>query len=87
MVYSQRFACEEVSLRRAPGLTLVLSTPKGLHGRKIDINSIRLMPYTGRGIVAARNIQARSIVDINPVLVMPFEDLNAVKSTTLNHYT
>lgn len=48
---------------------------------------VRLMAVTGRGIVTARNIRARSVVEISPVLVMPLEDLDAVKSTTLNHYT
>lgn len=32
LMHSQDFACEEVSLKRAPGLTMVLNTPKGLHG-------------------------------------------------------
>lgn len=42
---------------------------------------LRLMSDVGRGIVAARNIE------VSPVLVMPLEDLGAVKSTALNHYT
>lgn len=37
------------------------------------------MPNIGRGIAAGRNIQARRIIDISPVLVMPFEELDAVK--------
>lgn len=45
------------------------------------------MPNIGRGIVAGRNIQARSIIAISPVLVMPFEELDAVKLTTLYRYT
>lgn len=41
----------------------------------------------GRGIVARRNIAARSVVDVGPVLVMPLEDVDAIKATGLFHYT
>ena len=37
--------------------------------------------------MAGRAIEARSIIDISPVLVMTLEDLDAVESTNLNHYT
>ena len=45
------------------------------------------MAEIGRGIMAACDIPARSIVDISPVLVLPPDDLDAVKTTTLFHYT
>ena len=51
------------------------------------ITFIRLMASIGRGIVAGREIQAGSIIDISPVLVMASKDLDAVKSTILHHYT
>ena len=46
------------------------------------------MPDAGRGIVATYDIQARTIIDIqartiidvSPVLVMSFEELDAIKS-------
>lgn len=41
----------------------------------------------GRGIVAGRDIAARSVVDVSPVLVMPLEDVDAIKATGLFHYT
>lgn len=56
---------------------------------KVPINASPLMPghVLGRGIVARRNIAARSVVDVSPVLVMPLEDVDAIKSTGLFHYT
>ena len=46
-----------------------------------------LMPDAGRGIVAHHDIQARTIIDISPVLVMPFEELDAITPTRISHYT
>lgn len=76
-----------VSLRRAPDLVMVLNTPKGSDGSDIYFGFIRLMQDLGRGIIAARSIHARTIIEVSPVLVMPSKDLDAVKSTTLYHYT
>ena len=41
----------------------------------------------GRGFVARRNNAARSMVDVSPVLVMPLEDVDAIKATGLFRYT
>lgn len=65
---------------------MVLNTPK-VRISEYLISFIRLMASIGRGIVAGREIQAGSIVDISPVLVMASKDLDAVKSTILHHYT
>lgn len=56
---------------------------------KFLINTSPLMPdiIPGRGIVAGRDIAARSVVDVSPVLVMPLEDVDAIKATGLFHYT
>ena len=51
------------------------------------VASFVVMLGAGRGIVAARSIQAMSTIEICPVLVLPFEDLDVVKSTALFHYT
>lgn len=79
-----------VSLRRAPGLTMVMDTPKGSHeciSTSASSFHVCLMTNIGRAIVAARNIQASSVVEVSPVLFLPLEDIDAVRSTTLNHYT
>ena len=69
---------------------MVMDTPKGSHeciSTSASSFHVCLMTDIGRAIMAARNVQARSVVEVSPVLVLPLEDIDAVRSTTLNHYT
>lgn len=78
-----------VPLNRASGLVVVMDTPKGLviiHNARIAADA-DAKTIVGRGIFAAKDIPARSIVETSPVLIMPMQDLDALKSTLLNHYT
>ena len=78
---------DAVALNRALGIGIVMDTPKGPVTRLLlglfnaDLDSV------GRGIVATKDIPARTIVETSPVLVLPVQDLKALKSTLLNHYT
>lgn len=46
-----------------------------------------IIEWLGRGVFASRDIVAKSIIEISPVLLLPSQDLHAVKATLLNHYT
>lgn len=70
---------------------MVSDTPKGIITRINHIN-LYLVPRDiieclGRGVFASTAIAAKSIIEISPVLVLPFHDVDAVKHTLLNHYT
>ncbi|MCJ1433638.1 hypothetical protein MMC27_003001 [Xylographa pallens] len=41
----------------------------------------------GRGVFASRSIPARTIIEESPVIVLPLQDLNGIKTTLLNDYT
>jgi hypothetical protein len=51
------------------------------------MKTLLLMASPGRAVVATRDIPARTIVEISPILIMPSEDLDALKATFLNQYT
>lgn len=78
-----------VALNRASGLVMVMDTPKGLiiiHNARIAVDA-NAKTIIGRGIFATKDIPADSVVEISPVLIMPMQDLDALKSTLLIHYT
>ena len=78
-----------VALNRASGLVVVMDTPKGLviiHNARIAAHA-NAKTIVGRGIFAGKDIPAGSVVETSPVLIMPMQDLDALKSTLLNHYT
>ena len=79
-----------VALNRASGLVVVMDTPKGLviiHNASRIAAEADAKTIVGRGIFAAKDIPARSVVETSPVLIMPMQDLDGLKSTLLNHYT
>ena len=83
-----------IFLQRAPGLFLVLDTPKGCscHFYTYTFSFVAhfMTNYSplGRGVFASCNIPAKTVVDICPVLVLSVEENEKyVKNTHLVHYT
>lgn len=80
-----------VQLERAAGLLLFLDTPKGIQSRPYFCyysSRLRLTDSDpGRGVFAAEDIPAQTIIETCPALVLPPKDLDAIRSTELNHYT
>jgi hypothetical protein len=77
-----------IVLKRAEGLVLVMDTPKGTVVLGFFFSQYILTALLGRGVFAARDIPAKTVLEVSPVLVLdPVENEEHIKKTELYNYT
>ena len=81
-----------VPLQRCPDLEIISDTPKGCIPSHVETHIPSREAATnrppGRGVFATRDIAAKTLIDVCPVLVLGLEEnVKHIEHTSLYHYT
>jgi hypothetical protein len=81
---------DDIQLERCQDLVIKIDTPKGENlqlGTKLSCY-VCANKIVGRGVFATKDIPARTIIDICPVLILGTEENKQhIEKTSLYHYT
>lgn len=86
-------AASHIPLQRCPDLGIISDTPKGCIVTRVFARLLLLFleyadALVGRGVFATRDIPAKTVIDVCPVLVLGIEENKKhLEHTSLYHYT